>query len=1567
MHAPNTQTPYSPRERGQALVEYALILALVAVTFGIGLAAAGSAAGDVFNRIVGDVLRQTQIADVDAPGKDDFWETVTNVYLFTPASGSGLATNTSAPPTAVGTAGPSPTFTHTYTHTPPTPSATPTPTRTPVDQQKNAPFKDTVDEFLGNKAGWWRIDNNVILRGTPWTMRLFGNTTLGGTADHIVPGLMEVDLNGAFYSNYPTGSPGQNFSARLERKIQVPAALPERAFSIRILADDGVRLFVNGAPVTLRDVNGSTNSWTTQGAPVLWTANVTLPSGEHDLRVEYYNTSGTARLKINVTGSGANPDDRPVTAGQPYSCNWGFLENANNANTESNVFDDYVDGVSSPNTICYLEWRGAVLIPSSMTRPELVFWDIWDLPTGSEVWVEVAEYIPVDATATIKTANRAAMTWQRVNLSHTTGGTANYNWTRNVIDLNPLMTGFVSSSPKWMAFRFVMRTGTVNSTTKWHIDDIEIRDGTSTTITANRIWTLDDDGQKADFITTGGRSNPGVDSGWNLVSNNRFGTTGKAWHDSVNPLSDDPNFVAGYGPTGNAGYTPYKRHTDSPNSDLQNNVRIHALEFNGFIDLANVPNPDLGGNTGAPVLSFYHAFDVGARTGLQVQYTTDAYSVSPANWQTLPGGNIRAITLTNTATSLTLQEYVVPLSGLPGNPPQIRIRFAMLVHVNAGLRDGWWIDQIRLGRAEENKWLNYPFFDNAQGNGRQLFWSYSGLWAPTTVRGYPGLVPQLGVTAASYSTSPFNNYANGQTTYLTMRWPIDLYNDTPNKRVIEDDSGNILPANSRAAPAVNPELTFYFWRGLNTTDDFRVEWKRASEADTAWRPLWLYRYGMTTNPSSTNARTAINESWEYARVSLYPILRQIALDGGGAPGVGTGAALVDDDIVLRFGLRADGSSNSFGVFVDDIRIAERNEQVLKLWPSSESRVNPVGGAPLGVGTGASFAADPDLVSTGQSWRDVFRLSGDWNIVSYAAQNGTLSFHDSPIGDQNRAPTGFYDHTVWATDFGANEWRTRHRTFSTIELEPIIDLRGVTGEDEAPMLSFWTRYHLGQSDYAMVQISVEDNRTAALIDGSMNARCASLGIGLLQCYEQERGWSAWQTVWTRGNTSGPENLYAWQRMLVDLTPYAYLRNSNTEGKRIRIRFVYDAYYNSSNRDGWYIDNIRLEHRLPYSLTTKIALSGFNDYSNNLSNWIAEGLWGLDMSIYQGGGGGPVSLGVWDVKWWDCNTCASLSGDGVFRNGVNVFLQNPTPVNGTHQRSVLNINYPFYGGTPITGWSRTDRLVMRAVLDTPVVGDAGFPSGVRSFTTLADDGVRLKVEELVGGVPVAATPAWNVINRWTDSSAVNDQGTFNFQFGRRYRITLEYFENTGNGIITLTITDGRFSFSDSPKPTAGLVPDVRPLPYANSSLILRNVLDLYDMPEPSMVVMEYQTKYRLDSASTARLEVSTDGGFNWTQDNLQQAAPPAFSAFSFSFSSPNISNSTTGLNNPATDAWQVRTNNLTAYKNNYVIIRFRLDRLSTNCVRPDNCNGSNAYYNPSLALTDGYYSGWWITPVRIQKVP
>src|SRR6185503_16850055 len=112
---------------GQALMEYALILVLVAIALAAALIATGPALGNVFSNTVYNLIGQNGTPQGDMFGNGGggtaFWKTITAVAM-NPPLGRAVPTNPPAPPEPTNTPGPSP------TPSPITPS--PTPSFTPT-------------------------------------------------------------------------------------------------------------------------------------------------------------------------------------------------------------------------------------------------------------------------------------------------------------------------------------------------------------------------------------------------------------------------------------------------------------------------------------------------------------------------------------------------------------------------------------------------------------------------------------------------------------------------------------------------------------------------------------------------------------------------------------------------------------------------------------------------------------------------------------------------------------------------------------------------------------------------------------------------------------------------------------------------------------------------------------------------------------------------------------------------------------------------------------------------------------------------------------------------------------------------------------------------------------------------------------------------------------------------------------------------------------------------------------------------------------------------------------------
>lgn len=1434
MHPYRTgKSPGQERQSGQALVEYALILVLVAIALGVALALTGPAIGNVFSNTVYNLIG----ADPDTledlrerNGEISFWETVTWV-AGNPQAERPQPTNPPRPPTSTPTPGPSPTY------TPVTPTLTPTqtptegPTATPTDFAFSAPWYDPVEH-----VEWWRLDNSVFLSGDDWFGEYFSNPNLAGDPDQE---FFNARLNSRFNVNFNWVNDGpiagwntDNFSIRFTRPIYIDPTKFATGLEVRFVldADDQAALY-------LRDQTGATTEATIFGnGGGSRQSVVTIPPGFHQLVLEYREYSGQARVSLSATQRGAVNADDQNTAGGAVNCNWGKRQNQN-VNTLTWMFEENLDGEFPSNMICYLELRGFVTLNRLNGTPQLAFWDVWDLTGGgASTWVEVSEY--------------GSGNWQRINLH---SGGANYNWTRNVIDLSAY--GFNINSR--LALRFGMQAGGGGGTRRWYVDDIEVRDFTTNNnffgactgsqATCGSYWDMDQSDDLADFITTGR---------WALTNTRSRGASG---------LDDSPN-------------VNYNRHTEG-------GPRIHAVEFNGRIRFDGIDAsgnggvPDFEGDEGLPRLSFWHAYDIGTNARLELQYTRDPFDTTPDTWST-------AKVLANASqTNLTmqLQEIIIDNTVVPNwNTQPFRLRFAMILNAGASERDGWWIDEILIDRVGVPRYTQYPFCDGADtdtagcidGDGTTKNWLMEGEWNVTNSSGVFN-------TSQSFTDSPGRNYTHGTNASMQLRYPIDLRNNTPANL---DPANNPLGGN-RGGAANHPMLIFWHWRDVATGESIRVEW--SNNKGGTWTTLWTYNY---------SSRTGAQRAWERAVIDLNPVLN-------GLPTNGTPETWDDDDILLRIRLdaRSNGGSSgvSDGIYIDEVRVQNYTERVHRLWDSG--------------GDGDTYVDDVDNPT---SWWLRWWAGGNWAATTFSnsSHSGTKSFHDS--GDAG-------------VDY-------RNDTLSILEQERIIDLDDVSSNDQ-PTLYFWTRYNIGNSDYIRVQVSEEDGSTT-------------------QNYDKVYGWSAWRdmsdassaiesrfrsgTSAYLGNSSGVR-LDTWTRVQISLISYV--------GERIKVRFVLDALDDSNNlRDGWFIDDIVYTHRNP-----RIYTIPFFDGAQNMQNWVGEGDWGLSPDVWRGSGGGPASLGFepWYGFYFDCNSNSCSPGGtdtqlraienspaGDFRPNGNEAQRDYPP--GAPEVIFLDISKDL--GSRDRGDGRRDQYAARFRRDITI------QSGEFSFITISDDGVRLKIEPSTLPAPTSGQCAgWNIICNWSYHGRTVDIATVTLPAGD-FLLTLEWFESTGDAVIIMSAGKNNFSFSDSPRQGANRTtfPPVLSTRYGNSALILNGLLDLRN-PNPVLPykpILEYYTFYNFPSSGICSyVEVSNDGGFNWSQNGMTTGIPGGIQ------SSPTICNSTyvrpDMLPGGSAPDWQRRQHNLSSYVgvNSFVGLRFRLD-------------------TRGAANWGTMGDGWWVVDVR-----
>lgn len=1518
-------------QQGQTMVEYALILVLVAVSFGLGLSMTAPAISSAFQSTIYGLLGQeSEFRAYENPG--DFWLTVTWVAENPPLP-RRIPTRTIVPPTKVDP--------H---HDPdgnddedeenpggggyqPGPTITPVPTSTPVDLGHVAPWHDTVDN-----PDWYRLGSSPYLGSADWYGEYFPSANLTGES--------LADFNRNFYGapsdgilkfpsqqyhvwrNQDTGpllnSP--DFSVRFTRNIYVTGNIP---LQFNIQASGGVRMWlipgtVSGSTVTYPTLAecGSNcvqifNEWTdghTNSNRLL-----DVNQGHYRLHLEYYNRSGTPKILNLDILSVRNPDDVSFVGnpspdnftGSTAQCNW-----SRNSTTDSNSLMHLWDQKGGNNTVCYLELRGFVHVPESIVQPQFVFWDVWDIGAQQAAWFEIGVYTPKDADSRYS-LDREAIEWHRIDVH--TANTLNYNWTRQVFDFVELqsLTG-QDFRGQDVTFRFAFANGT-DTRQRWHIDDVQIIDGSlgvyGEDIGFDRTFTLNNPTDVNYFLTSGQ---------WSLTSNNTVAEPGTGGSGGCCSWELRPN-----GPYTKLSTSPQQPHPNSSRDD--DRLRVHYVQLAPIIDVTTSAAEDEDGDQGAPMLSFWHGYYVGAYTALEVQYRAEGsedWIVIPTTQSgARPAGELVDLRNTSVLDQRVMQPVDISLSGIPSSVTRYHLRFALSVHgLNTQQYDGWWIDNIKLHREDRLRFLDYPLFDNAE-NG-VMNWLTVGDWWVTNEKSYSG--------NHSFTDSPNGNYASANLSgHMVTIFPIDLRNNTP-----ENLNSPDRPMGNTGGTAEQPYLSFWHQRYLSDGTRLEVQWKLQREDDNSWKNLWVYR--PNTSYGTNWYASLVNRSWEYVNISLEPILLAI----------GPASDPYADDVLLRFRLQGGNGSND-GWYIDNIRLDEKPvPNVHNLW--EEGTTPTIANQTLGAGDGLIYTASPD----DSDWQSRWRLGGNWDRITWESHTGMSSFHDSPDG-QTSAPT------IVNSPYTPSD----NQSYSVLELTDIIDMRG-TLRTSLPTLYFWSRFDRG-SDNLRVQVSYEmlPSDYGSNLLSHMNSRC---GSNAPQCYEQEWGWSRWidapgpinnqnacatNRLCSTWETAPSQRQYGWRLWQVDLAyigidSVRFTSHNNALGRRIRIRFVVDGQHTNTNGDGWYITDVSIEPLRNQTLAT-ITEGPFVDNAEHTLNWITEGGWGIDPAIGLSTDATLSNLGTWQEYWWA----------GFDNNRLNNNQYPAMPPGQVYQRTVNRIYYPDTGNTrPAPGYFESpDRATGRWVLDTPVVGTNGVEPGAYYVIARSDDGVRIRWQEIDNNGNVISSPMidsdkngipeniWNIMGSrdvgaygsspegsperaWRGQGPTTYIGHFELEAGKRYRIIAEYHNSGGGGVITIDFKRNmNFSFADTPRVSPDLsLPDVPPLHNANTSMISAGTFDLRGTTRPYLM---FQYSGETCDGVGLHIEYSLNGGYRW--DSLMN----------------NITNINVGAGN-----WQQRSVSLETHRNREIMIRFRLDRQNKESV---DCQSHNL---PGLF-------GVWLTEIIV----
>ncbi len=145
----------------------------------------------------------------------------------------------------------------------------------------------TVGLLVGSVALVPSVHMAEANAGTQWNASYFNNTTLTGS-----PVLTRIDDKIDF--NWASGSPdasvnADNFSARWTKTVNFPSS---GTWTFRVGADDGVRMWIDITPI-VDEWHGNAEGYR------VYTVNLDqLTAGNHDLKVEYYESTGNAGIKV---------------------------------------------------------------------------------------------------------------------------------------------------------------------------------------------------------------------------------------------------------------------------------------------------------------------------------------------------------------------------------------------------------------------------------------------------------------------------------------------------------------------------------------------------------------------------------------------------------------------------------------------------------------------------------------------------------------------------------------------------------------------------------------------------------------------------------------------------------------------------------------------------------------------------------------------------------------------------------------------------------------------------------------------------------------------------------------------------------------------------------------------------------------------------------------------------------------------------------------------------------------------------------------------------------------------
>ncbi|GIK62839.1 MAG: hypothetical protein BroJett018_06330 [Chloroflexota bacterium] len=1418
------KTPTSKRGgklRGQALLEYVMILALAFIGLIAILTITGPAIGNVFSRTVYDLLGQTTTPQ-DPLEANEFWNLVTAVASYTPAD-VDLITNTPAPQNNPGLPPTSaPNATATYTFTPLPSGATAGPTTTPQDQDRDAPWKDTAtdpnnwqtdfaDVFTDPNlapwnAQWWNLstcNNGNIFSATDGSYTTAPTTT---TQEQLIQFPRATHAYWTTTGSSPAAGVSTDFCSRFSNSVM----LAQGAYTFRYRRDDGVRIFVDGSTQL---VNGQDWNYSPTGTNYVEVNWVNPSTRSVPIVIQHRDTGSGAMLEVSLFKSGQS--------GNTADCNWSLVTWLPNSPPTAWHDSPPINTTYTSGQNCILRYRGRInLTLQGINNPFLEFSDAFDLGQYDRAVVSVAG-----------SANLGRWYDRTVH----TGPTASPTYNRQSFDLANFTDDLGATQDfrgQYIEIRFILITdSSATNADGWYLDDITVDNRIETVYTLGFSDAMDND---LNWVNRGG---------WTLSSENPHSSP-TGWTDSE---------AGPYAPSNN-----------------------NILELDGRIDLSTAVLDE-------PQFAFWHSYDLASGDAIYLEISHDRTTwrmITPNGTATYLAQN-----QTQMAYSQIVVPIPADVVNDAARRSRIYLRFRIQSNNSAeadgwyvddfqirnrpsgSIRPNW-CDNVEAGGGNWIAGGNWGVTNSTSHAGTQAWTdSPAGNYAPNSdstlelipnidlsnppPSGFPTVVRpvlefwhrwEIGVGdaihvevstdgGANWTNTNLWSFTNGQTTL--PRWDIHY---SPNFNYMYSWQRDVI----ELSPWIGQtDLRLRFRLDARVNSDVRDGWylddiciREASTDLTINLPFADDFEGNLNN-------WYVGGSWAVSTNDHHSGVAAITESPAGNYTTDTNPI-----IELRYNINLTGTVEPTLYYWEHYEMGTNDRVVVEYMRVNNQGVPQTGWQPIGWTSTQTLGPTTRLSSTNRGWvrqqvnlvpyiNQIIRIRFRLDALAGSTPDDGWYLDDISVVDRNGIETQYTADPYLETmeTLSPGDWVYDHNWGTVLEPRSI----GSGNDTDALGPGTWDATYI-QRFPTSATCSFPNLNVNSLPSGSTNRGTYPVAGG--------------QIAFDWSNNSGP----AYVSPTTDLFAIEFTRTVNFP---VDTTLIISYFADDGIR--MYDNGVRFVNNWGCSggsTTTVTRLFPAGDHVLRIQYVENTGMARIQVNFRQEfSTGSLIGPGPWLARWYNNVT-------GVCSASANLGTATTTTTYPDRLDFNWGTNYP--AGVGINaGDTWGARFQMTIQLDYPTTYQI---MGYRS------DAFQVTNQNGTGPVTLISPAAY-----WTscNSGSNLDPSTF-YSFSYTFpaganTITVDYYENTGSALFQLGLYTGSLVFHDSPPSNR---PGGTPVDYedlTDTSVTLEGQVSLAGTVNPALI---WQDSVSLDLIDYTIIEVSTDEGFTWTEVYRRATDNPAW---------------------------------------------------------------------------------------------